>query len=458
MPGIEHHNHPIQPLLASDLFSAAKSTRTQQEKERTRTGCKAVDGALKGGIESGQAGLVAVTGDKGSGRTALAFALLSSHLLSSPTTHATLIDTASTFDVARLYTTLLSQLRQRRRLARAQLRNQMAPQPQQQQVQRQADADAGDDGDEEEEAERVLDRVYHARVFDFVGMVDAVTEVRERLERQTQRAERGECAEETSMEREDAQMPGKEGEKRRGLKRIRSDVTHIDDTDDEVEEDDDDDADAMVIDATGEQQMEPAAKAQRGEAQPVSDGTRGEGMIVVDSISHIVGPMMKTNHVQTSAVLSSFLRSLKHLTTSHNLTTLLINGAIVWNASRKTASSTAHPTQPPSRGPTYASSIFSSSSHIIPALSPMLAGHVDLHLLLTVQPLSHGDAVTLNSTAGAPFQAGQRPRAGKRANQVGVLEVLSDRYGDRVGRWGPFIVDSEGIIVDVDEHGRREER
>ncbi|KAK7524046.1 hypothetical protein IWZ03DRAFT_16862 [Phyllosticta citriasiana] len=302
MPGIEHYNiHPIQPLLASDLFSAAKSTRTQQE--RTRTGCKAVDEALKGGTESGQAGLVAVTGDKGSGRTALAFALLSSHLLSSPTAHATLIDTASTFDVARLYTTILSQLQQRRRLARAQLRNQMAPQPEQQQAQRQVDADAGDDGDEEGEAERVLDRVSHARVFDFVGMVDAVTEVRERLERQTQWAERGECAEETSIGKEDAQMPGKEGEERRGLKRIQSDVTHIDDTDDEME-DDDDDADAMVIEATGEQQMEPAAKAQRGEAQPVSDGTRGEGMIVVDSMSHIVGPMMKTNHVQSKTDLT----------------------------------------------------------------------------------------------------------------------------------------------------------
>ncbi|KAK8167456.1 hypothetical protein BC567DRAFT_210776 [Phyllosticta citribraziliensis] len=291
MPGIEHHQHAIKPLLASDLWSAAKSKRAQREK--TRTGCTAVDEALRGGVE----GFIAVTGDKGSGCTALGFALLSSHLISSPTAHATLIDTAGTFDVGRLYATILSHVRQRRRLARAQLRNQTATSAltPQEQKQRQADSDAVGEGGEEEEAARVLDRVKYARVFDFVGMVDAVTEVRELLEAPTRREEGGEREEEPSVEKVALQEPGKEAE-RRGLKRIRSDVTHIDDTDDEV--DSEDDADAMVLDATGEE-AEPEAQALGEEAPLVSDGGTGEGMIVVDCISHIVSPMMKTNHVQT---------------------------------------------------------------------------------------------------------------------------------------------------------------
>ena len=74
-----------------------------------------------------------------------------------------------------------------------------------------------------------------------------------------------------------------------------------------------------------------------------------------------------------------------------------------------------------------------------------------MHLLLTKQPWSHGDAVALNAAAGATH-------AGKKANQVGVLEVLSDRYGDRVGRWGPFALDAEGLIMDVDGHGRKVEK
>ncbi|KAK8171786.1 hypothetical protein BKA80DRAFT_306464 [Phyllosticta citrichinensis] len=210
---------------------------------------------------------------------------MSSHLLSSSTAHATLIDTTGTFDVGRLYATILSHVRQRRRLARAQLRNQTATLALalQQQEQRQVDADAVSEGGEEEEAAKVLDRVKYARVFDFVGMVDAVTEVRERLEAPTRWREGGECAEKPSVKVVDMQVPGKEAE-RRGLKRIRSDVTHIDDTDDEV--DSEDDAEAMVLDVTGEE-TEPEAQAHREEAPLVSDGGTGEGMIVVDCISHI---------------------------------------------------------------------------------------------------------------------------------------------------------------------------
>ncbi|KAK8221363.1 hypothetical protein IWZ01DRAFT_38447 [Phyllosticta capitalensis] len=440
MPSKEQQHHaPIQPLLASQLFSAVrhKTTPTAQ----TGTLCAAIDEALRGGIGSGKAGLVCVTGDKSSGRTALAFGLLSSHLLSSPTAHATLIDTAGTFEVGRLYATILSHLRRQR--AKAVLLHQQSlvsdtavPQP--------LPVEEVTSGDEEAAAVKVLDRVKYTRVFDFVGLVDAVTEVREGLEARM-RSEDGEVSTEQIKK---VPVRAKEFEHKRGLKRTRSEITHVDDTDEEV--DGEEDEDVMSVDAVREQ-TQSGAEASTEEAQETTSEIQGDGMIVVDCISQLVGPMMKTNIVQTSALLSSFLRSLKQITVSHSLSSILINGTVTWNAPGQMASPAAQSTQPQSRAPTYASSIFSSSSHLVPAISPILAGFVDLHLLLTKQPWSHGDAVALNAAAGATH-------AGKKANQVGVLEVLSDRYGDRVGRWGPFALDAEGLIMDVDGHGRKVEK
>lgn len=82
MPSKEQQHHaPIQPLLASQLFSAVrhKTTRTAQ----TGTLCAAIDEALRGGIGIGKAGLVCVTGDKSSGRTAVSLRLDSFRILCS---------------------------------------------------------------------------------------------------------------------------------------------------------------------------------------------------------------------------------------------------------------------------------------------------------------------------------------------------------------------------------------
>ncbi|KAK8246426.1 hypothetical protein IWZ00DRAFT_10783 [Phyllosticta capitalensis] len=442
MPSKEQQHHaPIQPLLASQLFSAVrhKTTRTAQ----TGTLCAAIDEALRGGIGIGKAGLVCVTGDKSSGRTALAFALLSSHLLSSPTAHATLIDTAGTFDVGRLYATILSHLRRQR--AKAMLLHQQSLVSDTAVPQQPVPFEVAAQEGEEEAAVKVLDRVRYTRVFDFVGLVDALTEVREGLEARMRSEDGGEASREQIKK---VPVRAKEFEHKRGLKRTRSEITHVDDTDEEV--DGEEDEDVMSVDAVREQ-TQSGAEASTEEAQETTSEIQGDGMIVVDCISQLVGPMMKTNIVQTSALLSSFLRSLKQITVSHSLRSILINGIVTWNAPRQMASPAAQCTQPQSRAPTYASSIFSSSSHLVPALSPILAGFVDLHLLLTKQPWSHGDAVALNAAAGATH-------AGKKANQVGVLEVLSDRYGDRVGRWGPFALDAEGLIMDVDGYGRKVEK
>ncbi|OMP86966.1 hypothetical protein BK809_0007052 [Diplodia seriata] len=82
----------------------------------------------------------------------------------------------------------------------------------------------------------------------------------------------------------------------------------------------------------------------------------------------------------------------------------------------------------------------------MPALSPVLPAHADFHLLITSQPLTRQDTVSLHSFSNnPPSQVG-----GSTSGRVSVVEVLNDRYGDRVGRWAPFASDDSGSIVSVD--------
>lgn len=146
---------------------------------------------------------------------------------------------------------------------------------------------------EEEAAVKVLDRVRYTRVFDFVGLVDALTEVREGLEARMRSEDGGEASREQIKK---VPVRAKEFEHKRGLKRTRSEITHVDDTDEEV--DGEEDEDVMSVDAVREQ-TQSGAEASTEEAQETTSEIQGDGMIVVDCISQLVGPMMKTNIVQS---------------------------------------------------------------------------------------------------------------------------------------------------------------
>lgn len=82
----------------------------------------------------------------------------------------------------------------------------------------------------------------------------------------------------------------------------------------------------------------------------------------------------------------------------------------------------------------------------MPALSPLLPVHADIHLLITKQPLTRSDAVTFHSSS----KSSSTQASGSRLERVSVAEVLSDRCGDRSGRWAAFSADEQGSVIGVD--------
>lgn len=205
----------------------------------------------------------------------LAFAFLVTHLLSSTTSQAVLIDATGTFDVLRLYNTVMSRLR---RLPDG--------------------SNTTKEEDKEAAAAEILDRVKIMRVFDVLGMVEAISEIRENLESQQRGLEREEETHtKPAAARVEPQQQPQRQESNRKLQRIRSTIP---DSDDEEDEDD-----VMLFDDIPELLEEevrkevPIVDAQRAEDITRSPEDNGRvGMIIVDNITHVVSPMMKTNYVQ----------------------------------------------------------------------------------------------------------------------------------------------------------------
>ncbi|KAK7705490.1 hypothetical protein SLS57_010024 [Botryosphaeria dothidea] len=206
---------------------------------------------------------------------ALAFAFLVTHLLSSTTSQAVLIDATGTLDVLRLYNTVMSRLR---RLPDG--------------------SNTTKEEDKEAAAAEILDRVKIMRVFDVLGMVEAVSEIRENLESQQRGLEREEKTHtKPAAARAEPQQQPQRQESNRKLQRIRGTIP---DSDDEEDEDD-----VMLFDDIPELLEEevrkevPIVDAQRAEDITRSPEDNGRvGMIIVDNITHVVSPMMKTNYVQ----------------------------------------------------------------------------------------------------------------------------------------------------------------
>ena len=69
-----------------------------------------------------------------------------------------------------------------------------------------------------------------------------------------------------------------------------------------------------------------------------------------------------------------------------------------------------------------ASSVFG-STFARPALGSLLSTHTDIHLFLTKQP----------------FESNGGPHADESSRiDISVVEVLTDQFGDRVGKWASF--------------------
>lgn len=248
----------------------------------------------------------------------------------------------------------------------------------------------GNDGDAKEQAVRVLERMRIMKAFDLVGVSECIAELREALDTRSH-----EHSSETSNSTRD-NIPAPRGT--------------VEDSEDEEEE---------MLDnlATPKHPTPPP---------PDMEDESPRNLLVIDNITHVTSLMLKTNHVQGQALLTTFMRSLAHLTRAHDLCSIIHNTTITYAPSN----SSAEPTP----------SIFSSCS-LRPALGKTFAYLLDLHLLLHRVPVTASDAkVVYASHSAVPIPSRML---------ACVLEVMQDRYSDRVGRWSAFQPNAEGGLAAV---------
>ena len=226
-----------------------------------------------------------------------------------------------------------------------------------------------------DEATTMLDRVKVMRVFDFAGVIEAVGELGE-------------------MRQGVPKVPGKAPRKT---------MDEIGDSEEELDEEED----------------PPAEQASKDAGQV--------GLIIVDSITNVVSPLMAKSQTQGHALLASFMRSLHFLTSRHHICTILTNAAVGLNASSNQAYK---------RRPEDNVSVFSSTIGK-PALGKTFTYLIDTSIFLSAIPKAGNDAA---------IAYGNRDPASSFKSAF-VLEVLKDRCGSREGRWAAFESFDEVKIV-----------
>ncbi|KAK6430125.1 hypothetical protein LTR95_013722, partial [Oleoguttula sp. CCFEE 5521] len=330
--------------------------------QKLATACVALDAALNGGLEHGQIHCISAEFDSPSKE--VCHALLTSHLLASGKAQATVIDTTNSFDVKRLHGIVTASLKR------------------------------SEEGTESVGlALEALERVRVIKAFDFTGLTECISELRDSLEG-------------TISDRPEPARVAPD----------RATAGAIEDSDAEDE----------MLDVANDEEVVPTGKlpklppGKRAASRTVSASQ--SHFLIIDNIAHAAGPLLKSNHSQGQALLSSFMRSLSHLTGTHEIVTLLINLATIY----PNATSTDSP------------SIFASCL-LRPALGRSFPYMVDTHMLLHRLPLTADDAKAMYGTQAGG--AGQR-----QARMVNVLEVLQDKYGSRVGRWAAFGTSAGGSL------------
>ncbi|KAF2403615.1 P-loop containing nucleoside triphosphate hydrolase protein [Trichodelitschia bisporula] len=370
---------PASPHLASQVLRSDSGSATRR---RLGSGCAAVDAALDGGLEYGR--VSCISGEGGVGKTLLALHFIAKHLVSGREVQATVIDSVGTFDVFRLQEVVLSRLRDMG----------------QHDETKQTHTDAGVTTERVPEDE-ILDRVKLMRVFDIEGLLEALDELKT----------------ETESALDD-------------LRKLRNDAA----TDKQLEiPDSEDEGDEMLFD-----EVSPLEPSPSDMTNLPGEAAAKEGLLVIDNITSVINPLLKRNYVQAQAQLTEVLRALSQLARSSNMCILLINTAMSPRSNhtvsvKKSTQMLDHPS--PEEMSSLSSqlesiSIFESAT-VRPALGKTLSNAVDLYLLAHMLPKHKRDADMFYNT-----ELGSKHRA----ELVNILEVLSDRWDQRVGNFGAFTV------------------
>jgi hypothetical protein len=367
-----------EPILASFLWTAEQGeTSTSSplpKRQKLAIGCPPIDDSLQGGFDHGS--ITCISAEAESGAKDLSYALIAAHLLTSRRAEATVVDTTNSFDVRRLHKRLVAGLI------------------------RDSERSAKDDG-VRDEAVRVLERARIMKAFDFVGLTECVAELRENLETPSNR--------EASPRESTVSAP-------RGT---------VGDSEDEEE----------MLDAPASP-SKPIPPSPKETGNYIDAEARSSHLLIIDNITYVTSPILKNNHVQGQALLTTFMRSLAHVTRRHDICTIIHNTTVTYsNINNNTSNNINNPATPE-----LTPSIFASCA-LRPALGKSFPYLLDLHLLLHRLPISASDAKAMYAAHGAiPIQEHRL---------ASVLEVMHDRYGDRVGHWSAFRIDAEGNIAAV---------
>lgn len=221
----------------------------------------------------------------------------------------------------------------------------------------------------------MLDRVKILRVFDFAGVVEAVNEVRELLEEHDR-----DLSSSANPETEPSERP-------------REIASSQDDDSKSLH-----DGEAQAFDTT-------APKAPR------------IGMIIIDNIASPTSPLLSRTSIQALALISTFLRSLTHLTRHYTLCTILLNATVSSNPTANAYSSRHRQDNV---------SIFASATGK-PALGKTYAHMIDTSIIMSRVPKRKEDADAALGEKGG-------------WEGVNVVEVLYDRSGQTEGEWAAFEV------------------
>ncbi|KAF2758042.1 hypothetical protein EJ05DRAFT_500558 [Pseudovirgaria hyperparasitica] len=392
----------VDPVLASteydDEVGVGQFSMEDQHvcgNGRIKTGHRELDEALNGGFSTGRGGIVEVAADvTGSDDKHLVYSILASHLVSNASSCVAIIDTTGNCDVLALYETLVAQFERSRPTC--------------------SDLVAASAGDAKDLTEKALERVKIFRAFDLTGVRESITEIQEGLRHSMGKANQSSAVQHIPLERRVSQSPHA---------RKMSEIP-----------------DSQAEDGDHEMLLDPIPTVAQIEPPKESTDTSTSSILqkidvlVVDNLTQVIKPLMKGNHVQAHAVLSSFLRTLNHLVTAHSLLALLMVSTVTPYSQALpralTLKSTLIVHDFDYQREIAPVSIFASNA-AYPTLGQSFPYFVDLMLLISRLPLDQRDARV--------FYADDVKRYTTevvKGVRLGILvEVLKDRYEARCGRW-----------------------
>ncbi|GAM84376.1 hypothetical protein ANO11243_023700 [Dothideomycetidae sp. 11243] len=383
----------VEPLLASAIWQARQTSdasRDGQNADRLSTSCRSIDDVILPGLSYGEGGLCALSHESDAGVQELLFAFLASHLMRT-SGDVTVIDSRG-FDLSGLYSYIIAKLS-----LQPHVNPNLPPR------------------NLNTEAKSLLERVRIMRVFDVEGLFEALSEVRSTFH--------------------GIHVDGNTGSDT--IAGLRSTIPDS----------------QMAIDAPENDDLlaeRAAAKHVVAEEAPISLSTTPH-LLILDELSSLLMPIQRTDPTHASALLSTLMRSLRHLAQANNTACIIASSAQSARASSPKRGPLERNSAPPPPSP----SIFASCTARPSFAKAMDAA--DVHLLVHRLPKTVEDAravygVSASDTHGfGEAESSVPPSKEKRRRDVkwvNCVEVLRDRHGGRKGRFAFFAVDRRGLVTD----------